>query len=84
MADLALDARSGGDVPPLAPVHLPEFGQSVSWLMCRNPTHGRFGVPFDSTARRGAVRQRRHGGAPLVVDEGCALADHAPFVAGVQ
>ena len=34
MADLALDALSGEDVPPLAPVHLPEFGQSVSWLMC--------------------------------------------------
>ncbi len=27
MADLALDARSGEDVLPLAPVHLPEFGQ---------------------------------------------------------
>ena len=37
MADLALDSRSDEDVPPLDPVHLPEFGQSVSWLMCRNP-----------------------------------------------
>ena len=36
MVDLALDSRSGEDVLPLAPVHLPEFGQSVSWLMCRN------------------------------------------------
>ncbi len=47
MADLALDSRSGEDVSPLAPVHLPEFGQSVSWLMCRNSMCGDSASPFD-------------------------------------
>ena len=47
MANLALNARSDEDVLPLAPVHLPEFGQSVSWLMCRNPMCASFGIPFD-------------------------------------
>ena len=42
MTDLALDPRSGEDALPLAPVRLPEFGQSVSWLMCRS-----FGIPFN-------------------------------------
>ncbi len=47
MANLALNARSDEDVLPLAPVHLPEFGQLVSWLMCRNPMCTSFGIPFD-------------------------------------
>ena len=47
MVGLAPDSRSDADVLPLAPVNLPEFGQSVSWLMCRNPMCGRFGVHFD-------------------------------------
>ena len=46
MADLVLNSRSDEDVPPLAPVHLPEFGQSVSWLMCRNPMCTSFGIPI--------------------------------------
>ena len=57
MADLALDSRSDEDVPPLAPVHLPEFDQSVSWPICCNPMYGGFGMPFDGPlpVRRGAL-----------------------------
>ena len=47
MADLVLDLRSEGGVSPLAPVFLPEFGQRISWLMCRNPMCGSFGVHCD-------------------------------------
>ena len=57
MADLALDSRSDEDVPPLAPVHLPELGQSVSWLKCHNTMCASFRIPFDGPlpARRGAL-----------------------------
>ena len=47
MADLALDLRPEAGISPLAPVFLPEFGQRVSWLMCRNPMCGSFGLHCD-------------------------------------
>ena len=52
MADLALDSPSGENSLPLAPVHLPEFGQSVSWLMFRIPMCRNFGIPFNGPLPR--------------------------------
>ena len=65
VADLALGLRSEGGVSPLAPVFLPEFEQHVSWLMCRNPMCGSFGIPFD-----GALPSR---GAGSVGDARCRI-----------
>ncbi len=48
MADSALDSRSDENVPPLAPVHLPEFGLDVGWIMCPN-----FGVHCDGGGASG-------------------------------
>ena len=35
---------------PLAPVDMPEFGQPVSWAMCRNPACRNFGIHYTGPA----------------------------------
>ena len=35
------------DTHELSPVFLPEFGQTVSWAMCRNPACTNFGLPYE-------------------------------------
>lgn len=90
MPALALDSRLDEDVLPLSPVHLPEFRQSVSWLMCRNPMCGRFGVPFDgpSPSRReksvGDVRCRIDLVKPQFRCRDCGHSFQPPSSAGIR
>ena len=45
-----------GRLSPLAPVRLPEFGASPSWLMCRNALCPNFGVSYDGPQPEGRVK----------------------------
>ena len=47
---------------PLAPVFLPEFGQPVSWAMCRNPSCANFGIHYEGPppGDQGSVTDARY------------------------
>ena len=90
MADLALGSRSEDGASPLAPVRLPEFGQRVSWLMCRNPMCGSFGIHFDGPLPSrwdgsvGDARCRIDLGKPRFMCRACGHSFRPPSNAGVR
>ena len=47
---MTLDDNEQGNVNPLSPVYLPEFGHCVSWAMCRNPACKNFGIHYQGRA----------------------------------
>ena len=65
-----------GRLSPLAPVRLPEFGASPSWLMCRNALCPNFGVSYDGPQPEGRVKSVSDARYRLDLAEGRGKCHH--------